>query len=216
MADAARHPTLVRLAVGSAVLFAIQVVIGGAQVLTRLDELDTDAPPGARRGDLGDARRVDRHELLHGPRERARDAAGAGEPASAGADGTAGPADHGRHDPRLHRADQAADHRAPARHDRPGDGSRHARSARRQAGVDWPDWVALVFWTLIGGTLAAGSANAINCYLDRDIDLLMTRTRRRPLPAHEVDPERAVVFGLVLGVISFVVMVYFVNLTRRS
>ena len=50
------------------------------------------------------------------------------------------------------------------------------------AGVDWADWGALVFWTMIGGTLAAGSANAINCYLDRDIDLLMTRTRRRPLP----------------------------------
>jgi protoheme IX farnesyltransferase len=66
---------------------------------------------------------------------------------------------------------------------------------------------------MIGGTLAAGSANAINCYLDRDIDLLMTRTKRRPLPAHEVDPERAVVFGLVLGVLSFFVMVYFVNLT---
>ena len=70
----------------------------------------------------------------------------------------------------------------------------------------------LVFWTMIGGTLAAGSANAINCYLDRDIDLLMARTRRRPLPAHQVEPERAVVFGLVLGVLSFVVMVYFVNL----
>ena len=53
---------------------------------------------------------------------------------------------------------------------------------------------------MIGGTLAAGSANAINCYLDRDIDLLMTRTRRRPLPAHQVEPERAVVFGIVLGV----------------
>ena len=81
------------------------------------------------------------------------------------------------------------------------------------AGVDWADWGALVFWTMIGGTLAAGSANAINCYLDRDIDLLMTRTRRRPLPAHQVDPERAVVFGLALGVLSFVVMVWFVNLT---
>jgi len=41
----------------------------------------------------------------------------------------------------------------------------------------------------------------------------MTRTRRRPLPAHEVEPERAVVFGLALGVLSFIVMVYFVNLT---
>ena len=67
-------------------------------------------------------------------------------------------------------------------------------------------------WTLIGGTLAAGSANAINCYLDRDIDELMTRTRRRPLPAHQVEPERAVIFGLALGVISFVVMAWFINL----
>ena len=72
--------------------------------------------------------------------------------------------------------------------------------------------IALMFWTLVGGSLAAGSANAINCYLDRDIDLLMARTRRRPLPAHEVEPERAVVFGLFLGVVSFVVLAYFVNL----
>jgi heme o synthase len=80
-------------------------------------------------------------------------------------------------------------------------------------GVDWADWIGLVFWTMVGGTLAAGSANAINCYLDRDIDLLMTRTRRRPLPAHQVDPERAVLFGLALGVLSFIVMAYFVNMT---
>jgi protoheme IX farnesyltransferase len=79
-------------------------------------------------------------------------------------------------------------------------------------GLDWGTWGWLVAWTLIGGTLAAGSANAINCYLDRDIDELMTRTRRRPLPAHEVEPERAVVFGLLLGATSFVVMAWFVNL----
>jgi protoheme IX farnesyltransferase len=72
--------------------------------------------------------------------------------------------------------------------------------------------LGLIAWTLIGGTLAAGSANAINCYIDRDIDELMTRTRRRPLPAHEVDPERAVVFGLILGALSFAVLVWFVNL----
>ena len=59
----------------------------------------------------------------------------------------------------------------------------------------WPR-MDLVWWTLLGGSLAAGSANAINCYLDRDIDLLMTRTRRRPLPAHAVEPERALVFGI--------------------
>jgi protoheme IX farnesyltransferase len=70
----------------------------------------------------------------------------------------------------------------------------------------------LVFWTLIGGTLAAGAANAINCYIDRDIDELMTRTRRRPLPAHEVNPEDALVFGLILGVIAFAVMAFFTNL----
>jgi protoheme IX farnesyltransferase len=81
------------------------------------------------------------------------------------------------------------------------------------AGVDWPDWVGLVFWTMIGGTLAAGSANANNCYLDRYIDLLMTRTRRRPLPAHQVEPERAVVLGIALGIISFAIMAWFVNLT---
>ncbi len=79
-------------------------------------------------------------------------------------------------------------------------------------GVDWAEWGWLVVWTMIGGTLAAGSANAINCYLDRDIDGLMSRTRRRPLPAHEVEPERAVIFGIVLGVISFAVMAQFVNL----
>ena len=79
-------------------------------------------------------------------------------------------------------------------------------------GIDWADWGAVVFWTMLGGTLAAGSANAINCYLDRDIDLLMTRTRRRPLPAQQVEPERAVIFGLVLGVISIVIMAWFVNL----
>jgi protoheme IX farnesyltransferase len=75
----------------------------------------------------------------------------------------------------------------------------------------WPP-LDLIWWTLLGGSLAAGSANAINCYLDRDIDELMARTRRRPLPAHEVEPDRAMLFGLVLGVISFVELAWFVNL----
>ena len=71
-------------------------------------------------------------------------------------------------------------------------------------------WTALA--TMLGGALAAGGANTINCYLDRDIDLLMARTRRRPLPAQEVDPARAVVFGVVLGVVAFAVLGWFVNL----
>ena len=79
-------------------------------------------------------------------------------------------------------------------------------------GIDWGDWGVRVFWTLIGGTLAAGSANAINCYLDRDIDELMARTRRRPLPSHQVEPERAVVFGIALGIASFGLMAWTVNL----
>jgi protoheme IX farnesyltransferase len=72
--------------------------------------------------------------------------------------------------------------------------------------------LGLIAATLIGGTLAAGSANAINQYLDRDIDLLMTRTRRRPLPAHAIEPEDALVFGLALGVIAFAELAVFTNL----
>jgi protoheme IX farnesyltransferase len=61
-------------------------------------------------------------------------------------------------------------------------------------------WVAVV--TMLGGTLAAGSANALNCYVDRDIDAVMRRTGRRPLARHEVSPVGALVFGLVLGVVA--------------
>jgi heme o synthase len=72
--------------------------------------------------------------------------------------------------------------------------------------------LGLIAATLVGGTLAAGSANAINQYLDRDIDLLMTRTRRRPLPAHAIEPEDALVFGLGLGVVAFAELALFTNL----
>lgn len=69
----------------------------------------------------------------------------------------------------------------------------------------------LVMATLVGGAVAAGSANAINCYLDRDIDGIMRRTRRRPLPAHQVSPESALRFGYLLGVISFLFLSIAVN-----
>jgi protoheme IX farnesyltransferase len=62
--------------------------------------------------------------------------------------------------------------------------------------------LGLVFATVLGGILAAGSANTLNCVLDRDIDELMRRTRRRPLPRHAVSPRNAMVFGLVLGLIA--------------
>jgi protoheme IX farnesyltransferase len=66
--------------------------------------------------------------------------------------------------------------------------------------------------TLFGGALSAASANVLNCYLDRDIDALMRRTARRPLPAHRVDPGDALRFGLVLGVAGFVWLWATVNL----
>jgi protoheme IX farnesyltransferase len=85
-------------------------------------------------------------------------------------------------------------------------------ATRDVPGMPIIDWARLTFWTLICGTLAAGSANAINQYLERDIDLLMVRTRRRPLPASAVTPERAVVFGIALGAISVGLMAWTVNL----
>ena len=69
----------------------------------------------------------------------------------------------------------------------------------------------LILATLVGGALAAGSANAMNQYLDRDIDQVMKRTRRRPLPSSAVTPERALRFGFVLGAISFFFLAITVN-----
>jgi heme o synthase len=85
-------------------------------------------------------------------------------------------------------------------------------ATREVPGIPMLDWFRLTFWTLVCGTLAAGSANAINQYLERDIDPLMARTRRRPLPANQVTPERAVVFGIVLGAISVALMAWTVNI----
>ena len=85
-------------------------------------------------------------------------------------------------------------------------------ATRDLPGMNLGEWLRLAFWTMLAGTLAAGSANAINQYLDRDIDLLMARTRRRPLPAHDVTPENALVFGIVLGIISIALMAFYVNL----
>jgi protoheme IX farnesyltransferase len=71
-------------------------------------------------------------------------------------------------------------------------------------------WTALA--TLIGGALAAGGANTINCYIDRDIDAIMRRTYRRPLPSGQVAPERALAFGIILSIVSFVFLAAAVNL----
>ncbi|HEX5040210.1 MAG TPA: heme o synthase [Candidatus Limnocylindria bacterium] len=63
-----------------------------------------------------------------------------------------------------------------------------------------------------GGTLAAGGANAINMFVDRDIDDVMRRTRNRPLPRHAVDPRSALAFGIGLSVVAFAWLTITVNL----
>ncbi|QYJ04976.1 heme o synthase [Nocardioides panacisoli] len=73
-----------------------------------------------------------------------------------------------------------------------------------------PD-LGLVAATVLGGTLSAGSASVFNCVYDRDIDEQMRRTRRRALPRHIVTPRAALVFGVVLGVGSTLVLWFLVN-----
>ena len=71
----------------------------------------------------------------------------------------------------------------------------------------------LILWTLIGGFLAAGGANTINQFIDRDIDHVMVRTRRRPIPAGRLTPVQVLIFGLALSLASFLQLWWTVNLT---
>jgi len=74
-----------------------------------------------------------------------------------------------------------------------------------------PD-LGLLAWTLVGGALMAGGAGAINHYVDRDIDPLMGRTARRPIPAGVIPPVHALWFGVTLGVLAFLLFATFVNM----
>ncbi len=65
----------------------------------------------------------------------------------------------------------------------------------------WPGW-ALVASTVFGGMLAAGGAGAVNMYIDRDIDAIMTRTQSRPIPRGAVPAKHAAIFGVTLGLAS--------------
>lgn len=73
-----------------------------------------------------------------------------------------------------------------------------------------PSW-QLVGWVALGGYLMAGGANAINMWFDRDIDDKMVRTRTRPIPSGRIPPGAALLFGLTLGAVSFVLFWHFVN-----
>ncbi len=76
--------------------------------------------------------------------------------------------------------------------------------------------VWLMVATVIGGTLSAGGANAINMYVDRDIDRLMQRTRNRPLVTGVVRPPEALVFAVALEAVAFVWLWGFVNLLSAA
>lgn len=70
-------------------------------------------------------------------------------------------------------------------------------------------WIAL--WTLLGGALAAASAGAFNCIYDADIDVVMKRTRTRPIPSGHISIRNAVVYAVVLGATSFALLYLLVN-----
>ena len=75
---------------------------------------------------------------------------------------------------------------------------------------------SLLAATIVGGAAASGGASALNHYFDRDIDELMRRTRRRPLPAHRVPDEWAVGLGITLNIIAFAVLALFANVLAAS
>ncbi len=71
----------------------------------------------------------------------------------------------------------------------------------------WPStWLVLA--TVIGGSASAGGANAVNCWYDRDIDGIMTRTRQRAMVTGEIEPAKGLAFGLVLVGGAFVFMLF--------
>lgn len=70
-------------------------------------------------------------------------------------------------------------------------------------------WLVIV--TLVGGALSAGSAGAFNCYIDRDIDRVMNRTKGRPLVTGEVSDREALIFAYALGIISTALFAVFTN-----
>ena len=70
---------------------------------------------------------------------------------------------------------------------------------------------ALVFWVVLGGYLMAGGANAINMWFDRDIDLKMSRTRLRPIPAGRISPAAGLGFGVGLGLLALGILWFEVN-----
>ena len=79
----------------------------------------------------------------------------------------------------------------------------------------WPS-TGLVLLTLLGGALAAAGAGAINCWIDRDLDGVMLRTRRRPLPDGRIAPGHALLFGIAFGLAAFLLLAFWVNVLAAT
>ena len=76
--------------------------------------------------------------------------------------------------------------------------------------------LSVVALVCLGGALGAGGANSLNHYLDQDIDGIMSRTRQRPLPSHRVPPRNALVFGILLNTVAFIILATWVNLLAAA
>ncbi|HEY2915981.1 MAG TPA: heme o synthase [Candidatus Limnocylindrales bacterium] len=214
------HPRLVRMAGLVVVLFAIQAVVGGLQILTKLEPwtLTLHVALGAAVWALAAGLAVSAYyEARVATAELAASDAG---PAGTGAGTGAGPTARQGEDATGARPGIGDTIRAYVALTKPRiielllvtTVPAMVLATRDVPGLPVLDWLRLTAWTLVCGTLAAGSANAINQYLERDIDVLMNRTRRRPLPASQVKPEHAVAFGIVLGAVSVGLMAWAVNL----
>ena len=68
----------------------------------------------------------------------------------------------------------------------------------------------------VGGSLGAGGANALNHFMDQDIDSLMSRTRERPVPGHRISPGSALAFGIILNILAFGLLAVWVNILAAS
>lgn len=77
--------------------------------------------------------------------------------------------------------------------------------------TDGPEPWRMIVFTLLGGTIAIGGAQAMNAYIDRDLDRKMKRTRQRPIAAGRIKPASALIFGFTLTITAFLLMVLTVN-----
>ncbi|HEY2851028.1 MAG TPA: UbiA family prenyltransferase, partial [Gemmatimonadaceae bacterium] len=78
-----------------------------------------------------------------------------------------------------------------------------------------PSWSAVI-WVTIGGYLMAGGANAVNMYLDSDIDDVMVRTRARPIPSGRMTPRAVIAFGILIATAATYMLAHFVNVLTAA